>query len=60
MPNFKIHNQADEEHNDMFLKDLERFTTNEKEALVYQTAKESIKLLMIFRTGIANTMEKLT
>src|SRR5207247_7742146 len=59
MPNFKVHSQADEEHSDMFLDDLERFATGEKEALVYQAAKESMELLMIFRAGIANAMEKL-
>src|SRR5256712_12397439 len=36
MPNFKVHSQADEEHSDMFLEDLEGFATGEKEALVYQ------------------------
>ena len=59
MPNFKVHSQADEEHSDMFLEDLEGFATGEKEALVYQAAKESMELLMIFRAGIANAMEKL-
>jgi len=59
MPNFKVHSQADEEHSDMFLEDLERFATGEKEALAYQAAKESMELLTIFRAGIANAMEKL-
>ena len=31
MPNFKVHSQADEEHSDMFLEDLERFAVGEKE-----------------------------
>jgi pyrroloquinoline quinone (PQQ) biosynthesis protein C len=60
MPNFKVHSQADEEHSDMFLEDLERFATGEKEALAYQAAKESMELLTIFRAGIANAMEKLS
>jgi hypothetical protein len=60
MPNFKVHSQADEEHSDMFLEDLERFATGEKEALAYRAAKESMELLTIFRAGIANAMEKLT
>jgi pyrroloquinoline quinone (PQQ) biosynthesis protein C len=59
MPNFKVHSQADEEHSDMFLEDLENFATGEKEALVYQAARESMELLKIFRYGIAKEMEKL-
>jgi len=58
MPNFKVHSQADEEHSDMFLEDLEKFATGEKEALVYQAAKESMDLLKLFRAGIAREMEK--
>jgi len=57
MPNFKVHSQADEEHSDMFLEDLENFATGEKEKLVYQAAKESMELLKIFRYGIAKEME---
>src|SRR5881409_1342210 len=49
IPNFKVHSQADEEHSDMFLEDLERFATGEKETQVYQAAKESMELLKIFR-----------
>jgi hypothetical protein len=60
MPNFKVHSQADEEHSDMFLEDLERFAVGEKEALVYQAAKESMELHKIFRGGIANEMERLS
>jgi len=59
MPNFKVHSQADEEHSDMFLEDLERFATGEKETQVYQAAKESMELLKIFRYGIAKEMERL-
>ena len=59
MPNFKVHSQADEEHSDMFLEDLERFATGDKEALVFQAARESMELLKMFRFGIANEMEKL-
>jgi pyrroloquinoline quinone (PQQ) biosynthesis protein C len=59
MPNFKVHSQADEEHSDMFLEDLEAFATGEKEGLAYQAAKESMDLLIMFRAGIANAMEKL-
>jgi pyrroloquinoline quinone (PQQ) biosynthesis protein C len=59
MPNFKVHSQADEEHSDMFLEDLEKFATGEKEKLTYQAAKESMELLAIFRAGIANAMERL-
>jgi len=59
MPNFKVHSQADEEHSDMFLGDLEKFATGEKEALVIQAAKESMELLKIFRFGIAKEMDRL-
>jgi pyrroloquinoline quinone (PQQ) biosynthesis protein C len=59
MPNFKVHSQADEEHSDMFLEDLERFAVGEKEALVLQAAKESMELHKIFRGGIATEMERL-
>jgi len=60
MPNFKVHSQADEEHSDMFLEDFERFATGETEALVYQAAKESMDLHVMFRGGIANAMERLS
>ena len=60
MPNFKVHSEADEEHSDMFLDDLEKFATAEKEQLVYQAAKESMDLLKIFRYGISKEMERLT
>ena len=60
MPNFKVHAEADEEHSDMFLEDLERFATGEKEALAYQAAKESMQLLVLFRAGIAREMERLS
>jgi len=60
MPNFKVHSQADEEHSDMFLEDLEKFATGEKEVLVYQSAKESMDLLKLFRAGIAREMERLS
>jgi len=60
MPNFKVHSQADEEHSDMFLEDLEKFATGEKEALAYQAAKESMDLLKLFRAGIAREMERLS
>ena len=60
MPNFKVHAEADEEHSDMFLEDLERFAIGEKEALVYQAAKESMQLLVMFRDGIAREMERLS
>jgi hypothetical protein len=43
----------------MFLEEFERFATGEKEAMVYQAAKESMELLVIFRGGIADEMEKL-
>ena len=59
MPNFKVHSEADEEHSDMFLEDLERFATGDKEAEVYRAAKESMELLKIFRYGIAKEMERL-
>ncbi len=59
MPNFKVHSQADEEHSDMFLEDLERFAVGEKEGLVIQAARESMELHKIFRGGIAAEMEKL-
>jgi pyrroloquinoline quinone (PQQ) biosynthesis protein C len=59
MPNFRVHSQADEAHSDMFLSDFERFATGEKEALVYQAAKESMQLHIMFRGGIAAEVEKL-
>jgi pyrroloquinoline quinone (PQQ) biosynthesis protein C len=59
MPNFKVHSQADEEHSDMFLEDLERFAVGETEGLVIQAARESMDLHKIFRGGIADEMEKL-
>ena len=59
MPNFKVHSQADEEHSDMFLEDLEKYATGEKEALAYKAAKESMDLLKLFRGGIGAEMEKL-
>jgi hypothetical protein len=43
----------------MFLEDLERFATGDKEAEVYRAAKESMELLKIFRYGIAKEMERL-
>jgi hypothetical protein len=42
----------------MFLDDLEKFATGEKEALVIQAAKESMELLKLFRAGIAHEMER--
>ena len=60
MPNFKVHSQADEEHSDMFLEDLEKFATGEKEKLAYQAAKESMDLLKLFRGGIGAEMERLS
>jgi hypothetical protein len=42
------------------LEDFERFATGEKEALVYRAAKESMDLLIMFRGGIADAMEKLS
>ena len=59
MPNFKVHSQADEEHSDMFLDDLERYATGEKQEMVIQAAKESMELLKIFRYGISREMERL-
>jgi pyrroloquinoline quinone (PQQ) biosynthesis protein C len=60
MPNFKVHSQADEEHSDMFLDDLERFAVDEKKALVLRAARESMELHKMFRGGIAAEMEKLS
>lgn len=59
MPNFKVHSEADEEHSDMFLEDLEKFATGEMEAAVYRAAQESMELLVLFRGGIAREMERL-
>ena len=59
MPNFKVHSQADEEHSDMFLEDLESFAVGDKEGLVIQAAKESMELHKLFRGGIAKEMERL-
>jgi pyrroloquinoline quinone (PQQ) biosynthesis protein C len=53
-----MEDEADEEHSDMFLEDLEEFATGEKEALAYRAAKESMELLKIFRAGIAQEMAK--
>jgi pyrroloquinoline quinone (PQQ) biosynthesis protein C len=58
MPNFKVHSQADEEHSDMFLEDLERFAVGQEEARVLQAAKESMELHRLFRGGIATEMER--
>jgi hypothetical protein len=60
MPNFKVHSQADEEHSDMFLDDLERFAVGEKEKFVIQAAKESMELHKLFRGGIAAEMDRLS
>ena len=60
MPNFKVHAEADEEHSDMFLADLEKFATGEKETLAYKAAQESMELLVMFRAGIAREMERLS
>ena len=59
MPNFDVHRQADEEHSDMFLADLERFATGEKEALALQAVRESLDLFAIYREGVAEAMEKI-
>jgi hypothetical protein len=55
-----VHAEADEEHSDMFLEELEKFAIGEKEALAYQAAKESMELLVMFRAGIAREMERLS
>lgn len=60
MPNFKVHSQADEEHSDMFLEDLEQFAVGEKGARVLQAARESMELHKIFRGGIAAEMNRLS
>jgi pyrroloquinoline quinone (PQQ) biosynthesis protein C len=60
MPNFRVHSQADEEHSDMFLEDLERYAAGEKQSLVLQAARESMELHKIFRGGIALEMERLS
>ena len=57
MPNFKVHSQADEEHSDMFLGDLERFAAGEKEGLAKQAVQESLDLFAIYRGGVAEAME---
>lgn len=59
MPNFKVHAEADEEHSDMFLADLEKYATGEKQAQVIQAAKESMDLMVLFRWGIAREMARL-
>lgn len=59
MPNFKVHSQADEEHSDMFLDDLEKFATGERERLARQAVQESLDLFAIYRGGVAEAMEKL-
>ena len=59
MPNFKVHSEADEEHSDMFLEDLEKFATGKKQAQVYQAAKESMDLLKIFRGGLRRRWKRL-
>lgn len=59
MPNFDVHRQADEEHSDMFLPDLEKFATGEKEGLALQAVRESLDLFAIYRRGVAEAMEKI-
>jgi pyrroloquinoline quinone (PQQ) biosynthesis protein C len=59
MPNFDVHRQADEEHSDMFLPDLEKFATGEKEGLALQAVRESLDLFAIYRQGVAGAMEKI-
>lgn len=59
MPNFKVHSQADEEHSDMFLDDLERFATGEEERLAKQAVQESLDLFAIYRGGVAEAMGKI-
>ena len=59
MPNFDVHRQADEEHSDMFLPDLEKFATGEKEKLALQAVGESLDLFAIYRGGVAEAMEKI-
>ena len=59
MPNFKVHSQADEEHSDMFLDDLERFAAGEREELAKQAVQESLDLFAIYRGGVAEAMERI-
>ncbi len=59
MPNFRVHSQADEKHSDMFLDDLEKFATGEKEELAKQAVQESLDLFAIYRGGVAEAMEKI-
>lgn len=59
MPNFKVHSQADEEHSDMFLGDLERFATGEREVFAKQAVQESLELFAIYRGGVAEAMERI-
>jgi hypothetical protein len=59
MPNYKVHSQADEEHGVMFLADLARFATGEREPLAMQAVGESLDLFRIFRGGVADAMEKI-
>ena len=59
MPNYQVHSQADEDHGEMFLTDLEKFATGEKEALAMQAVRESLDLFRIFRGGVAEGMAKL-
>jgi pyrroloquinoline quinone (PQQ) biosynthesis protein C len=60
MPNYKAHSKADEDHGTMFLADLEKFATGEKEELAMQAVTESLDLFRMFRGGVAQAMEKIT
>ena len=43
----------------MFLADLEKFATGEREAAAMRAVRESLYLFRIFRGGVAEQMEKI-
>ena len=59
MPNFDVHSQADEEHSDMFLPDLERHATGPLQEEALRAVKESMELMTIYRAGVLEAMERI-
>ena len=59
MPNFVVHSQADEEHSDMFLPDLEKHATGPLQEKTLRAVKESMELMTIYRAGVLEAMERI-
>jgi pyrroloquinoline quinone (PQQ) biosynthesis protein C len=60
LPNFRAHQEADEEHSDMFLPFLAELATGDKEKSALKGVQESLNLMTIYRGGVADAMEKLS